>query len=139
MTRFWSKVHKTDVGCWEWQAGRFHAGYGKFRFEGRNQAASRVAWRLVNGQIPPKHCVCHKCDNRGCVRPSHLFLGTYKDNTQDGMRKGRIVAQPKKLTHEKAAAIRAMRKKGRTITAIAKCFGVSPPLVSQICLGRVWK
>lgn len=89
--RFWGKVEKsTDPdGCWEWTAGRFSKGYGAFSIKGRNQKANRVAWQLVHGTIPEGLCVLHKCDNPGCVRPDHLFLGTNLDNSKDCSQKGR--------------------------------------------------
>lgn len=87
--RFWSKVRKGD-GCWEWQAKRFDNGYGSFAVSrNKNQGAHRVAWELTNGPIPAGMSVLHHCDNRPCVRPDHLFLGTQLDNMRDMLAKGR--------------------------------------------------
>ncbi len=90
--RFWSKVAIGD-GCWEWRARRNDSGYGQFRLDGKIQHASRVAWVLTHGAIPPEtpH-VLHNCpdgDNPACVRPSHLWLGTNADNVADKVAKGR--------------------------------------------------
>ena len=93
--RFWSKV---DIGtpnnCWEWQACADSTGYGRFLLEGINVLAHRVAWELAFGPIPKGEgfhgtCVCHKCDNRKCCNPNHLFLGAQKDNVHDCIAKGR--------------------------------------------------
>jgi len=87
--RFWSKVNKTE-SCWNWTAGiRGKCGYGAFRLNGRTISAHRISYEVEYGKIPDNSCVLHKCDNRICVRPSHLFLGTLLDNIKDMDNKGR--------------------------------------------------
>ena len=81
--RFWEKVEITPH-CWEWTASKRHH-YGQFD----TKLAHRIAWELVFKYIPEGMQVLHSCDNPGCVRPSHLFLGTQKDNMVDMMKKGR--------------------------------------------------
>lgn len=89
--RFWSKIRKAEGdGCWEWTAARFPKGYGKFAIGSRNiEGAHRMAWLLTSGPIPEGLFVCHRCDNRICCRPNHLFLGTPGDNVRDMLAKGR--------------------------------------------------
>ncbi len=88
--RFWKHVHKTD-SCWLWTASVNDKGYGQL-FVGVGKSplrAHRVSWELHRGLIPIGLLVLHHCDNPPCVRPDHLFLGTYKDSTQDMISKGR--------------------------------------------------
>lgn len=82
------------LGCWEWRGSFFRSGYGQFTLrnpEGgrKNWSAPRFSWTRTNGPIPPGLSVLHRCDNRKCVRPDHLFLGTHQDNMADMKAKGR--------------------------------------------------
>lgn len=87
--KFWRGVQKSD-GCWEWTRYRLPNGYGRASAEGGGMDyAHRVSWRLHFGEIPSGLYVCHRCDNRSCVRPDHLFLGTHQDNMDDMKAKGR--------------------------------------------------
>ena len=90
MKRFFDKIEKTDT-CWIWKAGlRGKTGYGAFKLNSKVIDAHRVSYELHHGVIPDGVYVCHTCDNRKCVNPDHLFLGTAKDNWQDGFDKNRI-------------------------------------------------
>ena len=89
--RFWNKVEKTDY-CWNWTAGVQKDGYGYFDITIKKKRtrypAHRVGWFIKYGEWP-KLFALHKCDNRRCVNPDHLFEGTQKDNVQDAINKGR--------------------------------------------------
>ncbi len=96
--RFWAKVNKNGPvpshmphlgACWTWTGIKNSKGYGLF-FLGHSHytAAHRMSWELIRGG-KPDHLVCHRCDNPSCVRPSHLFSGTYRDNYNDMVAKGR--------------------------------------------------
>ena len=94
--RFWAKVDRSDRlwGCWTW-TGSTKRGYGRFQVAGRQTGAHRFSYELHNGPIPDGLMVCHRCNNRGCVRPEHLYAGTAKDNWNDSRRRGTATWVPK--------------------------------------------
>src|SRR5713101_4375739 len=96
---FWSYVKKTQ-SCWIWTGSRTGtSGYGKCSVgNGKEVSAHRRSWELENGEIPKGLWVLHHCDNKICVNPSHLFLGTRSDNMKDAVKKGRVNLN--NLTHE---------------------------------------
>lgn len=95
-TRFWSYVNKngpevySDIGqCWLWKGKPNNSGYGGFGINNEKWVAHRYSYYKFNGVHPGKKCVLHLCDNRICVNPEHLRLGTYQDNNDDMWSKGR--------------------------------------------------
>ena len=137
--RLWSRVRiGAPNECWPYvkENGEIPEGYGQTKLNGAGIAASRAAWILTRGPIPPKQLVCHKCDNRACCNPEHLFLGDHHDNSIDARRKGRAGFGGKKKLD--VLLIRAWLADGYPHKAIAQAFGVHPVTISKISCGAAW-
>jgi len=151
--RFWKKVDiKGEDECWEWMAGKFKSGYGIFRIDKKLYKSHRISWILENGQIPEDNSyfktlfVCHKCDNKKCVNPHHLFLGTCKENMIDCSKKGRLSDNSgekhglHKLTEQEVLEIRFKYGTGLyTQKELAEEYGVAQPHISIIIRNKSWK
>lgn len=130
-----------ETGCIEWALHINMGGYGTLKHNRKQQMAHRASWERLNGPIPNGKIVCHKCDNRKCINPDHLFLGTTQDNVNDKMQKGRFVkvfgtdSPASKLTNEQVASIRA---DCRSQALIAADYGISQSNVSFIKTGKGW-
>lgn len=146
--RFWKRVVKTE-GCWVWIGSIARTGYGQFAWgHADKRSAHRSSWMLASGKvIPPGQCVCHRCDNRLCVNPAHLFLGTIAENIADMDAKGRRNTEPRhkgessprsKLKNEDVAEIRRLSSLGAKRVNVAKQFNLNPATVSRIVLGERW-
>lgn len=148
--RFWMKV-RSGPNCWEWTSVKTRNGYGRFGINGRLPRAARISWVLHYGPIPAGFLVCHRCDNPGCVRPDHLFLGTPLENMKDMVRKGRSFSpsiktylrgeQNKcaKFTRETAIAAFNDVADGLPIEVAAKKYGVSNSTIGELVQGKSWR
>lgn len=145
---FWQKVNIGKRGdCWEWKLSCYKSGYGKIGINGKSLRAHRVAWIVSRGPIPKGLFVLHTCDNRKCVNPDHLFLGTQKQNLKDMIQKGRGKGQipagedhpGAKLTWPQIALIRRLGKQGVKQKDLAKTFDVRPQTIQLIVHNKIWK
>lgn len=144
--RFWSKADKTGE-CWNWLYSKNEYGYGHFYYNGKTFTASRLAWKLTNGEIPLGLEVCHICDNPACVRPQHLYLGTHKENMRESFRKKRSripglkgeAHYKTKLTLEQVEEIRSECTKGVQQKFFALKYDLSPSAICSIVRERNWK
>jgi hypothetical protein len=160
---FWRRVdregptppHAPELGpCWIWTGGKLGKGYGSFRGLGqKTTGAHRFAWLEAHEQIPSGMHVLHRCDNRACVRVSHLFLGTNHENVLDMVAKGRHGFGPNlntasqhgernhmsKLTQAQVADARSRYAAGGvTHQQLATELGISRPRMTMILNGDGW-
>lgn len=151
VTRFLSLVDPSTIrreGCWRWAGGNKGNGYGSFVLNGKTTSAHRAAFILFNDEDPAGLDVCHKCDNRECVNPDHLFLGTRADNMADCKSKGRTARGPMlgdrrgengsaaKLTW---ADVRAIRASEESTKALAAKYSISDDNIRRILRHDTWK
>lgn len=140
--RFWSKVPdrpEDPDACWEWAGGRYPNGYGQFNI-GRTAMG---AHRFICAGVLPGQVAMHLCDNRPCVRPSHLRAGSHRDNMVDANEKGRrryLTGADHPLSKLTEEAVRFILTHPEiTQAALAHRFGVSEAAVQQARERRTWR
>ena len=159
VARFWTNVDRSSQ-CWEWRSSKDLDGYGLYHLPNphRKVRAHRFAYELTHGTIPRGLMVCHTCDNRACVRPDHLFLGTAADNAADMVRKGRSLRgddapahrfaakRPRgerhphaKLTADKVREMRALYAAGVPYSELAARYGITHRTAVTAVQGINWK
>jgi hypothetical protein len=140
---FNSSFEKTD-GCWNWSKKLGSNKYGMFCFRGKHHLAHRLSLYLHTSQDINGLLVCHKCDNRKCVNPEHLFVGSQSDNLQDAKLKGRLkpASGPNSgktdLSLENVVTIFQMRASGMLFKDIAATFNTHQNCISRIVSGKRW-
>lgn len=168
--RFWMKVQRCEHGetcpdcCWLWRGTQTRGGYGNvgIRQDGRPRTmrANRLSWILAHGAIPAGMNVLHNCptgDNRLCVNPAHLWLGSHKENTQDALRKGRLATGERhglhrhperiargehiggaRLSREQVLDIRYLTAHGMPQRLLGAIYAVSGATIGKIVRGESW-
>lgn len=153
--RFWNKVEvfESTSTCWEWLGYKTRTGYGifKVRTTGKQKSMSAHRYSLMLVSDSDNNNInldaCHKCDNRGCVNPHHLFWGTRKENMRDAINKGRFRLPPRvkgeqssrtKLTNREVREIKSYIFAGGNQRAIGVMFGVSRDTIANIARRKSW-
>jgi len=140
--RFSCKVDMHDIlGCWPWTGAISTAGYGNF-WDGERYVSSHVcSYLLFVGPVQYSMFVLHRCDNKRCVRPDHLFAGTPQDNMDDMRAKGRATwgLVQRKLTPCEVLEIRAKRALGAKLSELSGRYGVCEASISLAARGLTYK
>lgn len=139
-------------GCWEWKGDLHPNGYAyTTNYEtNKKEHVHRVSYRIFKGEIPEGLYVCHRCDNKKCIAPDHLFVGTAKDNMQDAKQKGRLehikLMQPKgeknassKLKEIEVREIKKLISEGVKRSTISRKFNVSWTVIDSIKRNKTWR
>ncbi len=150
--RFWLKVGKQNNNeCWNWLGAIITSGYGELHHTimNKSKVAHRISYELHFGEIPDGLCCLHTCDNRRCVNPNHLYLGTHSDNMHDMVMKNRHVFVPfanginnpsNKLTEQHVKEIR-FKYRNSVISQIelAKQYSINQSTVWEIVHNKIWR
>jgi len=143
--KYYSKINEN--GCWEWQRAKIHNGYGRVyvKHKNKDELTHRASWEAFVGEIKEGMQINHKCHNRACINPDHLYLGTQKENVRDMLLAGRGNV-PKgsdcinsKLTEDKVKLIKKMLNEGKRSCDIAIQFNISRSTIWNIKYGKTWK
>ncbi len=153
-SRFEEKFKKQKNGCWIWKSSKSNSGYGKFNIRGKHVIAHRYSYELYKEKIPPGMLICHKCDNKLCVNPDHLWIGTQKENINDAKKKGRLpnlkgIRKPlccvgenhylSKLKNKDIFEIKRLYKSGVSGYRLHKMYNVTKKCISDILKNKTWK
>lgn len=129
-----------ETDCWNWKRHIEKNGYAKTRVDGKNAWVHRLSYQLFVGEIPAGTDVCHKCDNRKCVNPNHLFLGTRLENMRDAASKNRIANGERlpqsKLSDSDRESLVEMAKAGIKYSEIGNRFGICKQTAGRIAIKK---
>lgn len=123
-------------GCWIWLGRKCKAGYGYLTISRKRWRVHRIVYSLVKGEIATGMLVCHKCDNRICCNPDHMFIGTDRDNAIDCLKKNR--SGRTKLKIEQVEEIKYKAQYGIPYKQLSVEFGVSCVQIKRIVKGHAW-
>jgi len=133
----------TESGCWLWTGATYNSGYGQIKTPYKSYRAHRVALMLAGVELKDDDLALHKCDNKLCVNPDHLYAGTHQDNMDDATSRGRRVCGEKhhssKLTADDVSAIRAQFENGVSTVQVAKQYGICQATAYEIKSMKIWR
>lgn len=136
-----------ETGCHVWTGAKERCGYGQIKINGKTVRVHRWIFAREFGEIPDGQYVLHHCDNPSCINPTHLFLGTQRENMLDMVAKGRgghprgaAHTRPMaKLTEDGVRLIRALVQDGMLQSEVARVVGASRACISDVMTGKTWR
>lgn len=137
-----ARRYKVVGECWEYTGTISLSGYGQFYHRGKSIRAHRAMYEIVNGEIPDGLLVCHTCDNRKCVNPSHLYAGTAADNYNDARERGRLNTPQGECHHNAKLSendVANIRRSNFSQRKLAGIYGVSQATINEAKRGLTWK
>lgn len=142
--KFFSRVSESKNGCWEWIGGINSSGYGCFKFQEKQQLTHRLSYSWFVGPIECGKLICHLCNNKKCVNPHHLYLGTQFENMRDAVKDGLIEVGEKssssKLKYKDVVSIKKEYKNSNlTQYELAKKYKTVQTNIHMIVSGKTWK
>lgn len=146
--RFYGSYKKGGKAeCWEWNKHSPSTKYGQFYIKDVSVRPNRLSYYLHKGKIPTGKIICHTCDNPPCVNPKHLYAGTYRDNTNDAINRGRHKYPGYRgekngnntLKEKEVIKIKKLFEKGEIPSSLARKFNVSRRCIYHIVQGNTWK
>jgi HNH endonuclease len=146
--RFWSNVNKNgpiiiDTKCWEWTAGLKDNGYGQTSLNKKKFHTHRLSWEMHNGPIPENLQINHRCNNRKCVNPEHLILGTQQENVSYMNFQGRHALGQDTgmavLTEAQVKDIRQKYRDGVRNCELCREYKVSNSTIHRVVFNKLWK
>lgn len=143
LERLMRRSKRDPNGCLVWGGCRQGKGYGAIFACGKLRSTHRIAYQIYFGKIPAELSILHRCDNRPCIEPQHLYAGTAKQNSLDAILRGRTPKGIKhgmaKLSEEDVYNIRMLSSNKTASSEIAVKFGVSYHTIWDITTGRSWR
>lgn len=145
MEKLIARVKVDANGCFNWQGSIHRDGYGMTYWPPQKQTMQthRASYLVFRGAVPKGMFVCHRCDNRRCINPAHLFLGTPKENIEDAFEKRRLCCGESVntacLKESDVVEIARLYGTGKTIRELCEIYGIANSSMVRIVNGKNWR